>query len=136
MNPWAGHPSKVNGEGRQTEVGARVVDNSSIHSTPAIKRWLKRHPRFHLHFTPTYSSWLNLVERWFANLTDQACAAAATRAHPSSKTRFTSTSKPATTRRNPSFGPRPPIKSWRASLVSALGRSSSTLLDVFSDSGH
>jgi transposase len=40
-------------------------------STP-IRRWLKRHPRFHLHFTPTYSSWLNLVERWFAKLTDEA----------------------------------------------------------------
>ena len=49
-----------------------VVDNSSIHNTPAIRRWLKRHPRFFLHFTPTYSSWLNLVERWFANLTEQA----------------------------------------------------------------
>jgi len=49
-----------------------IVDNSSIHNAPEIKRWLKRHPRFHLHFTPTYSSWLNLVERWFANLTDQA----------------------------------------------------------------
>ena len=49
-----------------------VVDNSSIHNTPALRRWLKRHPRFCLHFTPTYSSWLNLVERWFANLTEQA----------------------------------------------------------------
>lgn len=42
-----------------------VLDNSSTHKTPAIQRWLKRHPRF----TPTYSSWLNLVERWFAELT-------------------------------------------------------------------
>lgn len=49
-----------------------VVDNSSIHNAPEIKRWLKRHPRFHMHFTPTYSSWLNLVERWFSNLTEQA----------------------------------------------------------------
>ena len=46
-----------------------VVDNSSTHKTPEIHRWLVRHPRFHLHFTPTYSSWLNLVERWFAELT-------------------------------------------------------------------
>jgi transposase len=46
-----------------------VLDNSSTHKTPAIQRWLKRHPRFTLHFTPTYSSWLNLVERWFAELT-------------------------------------------------------------------
>ena len=46
-----------------------VVDNSSTHKTPEIKRWLLRHPRFTLHFTPTYSSWMNLVERWFAELT-------------------------------------------------------------------
>src|SRR3989440_8369484 len=46
-----------------------VLDNSSTHKTPAIQRWLLRHPRFTLHFTPTYSSWLNLVERWFAELT-------------------------------------------------------------------
>ena len=48
-----------------------VVDNSSTHKTPEIHRWLVRHPRFHLHFTPTYSSWLNLVERWFAELTNK-----------------------------------------------------------------
>jgi transposase len=46
-----------------------IVDNSSTHKTPAIQRWLVAHPRFHVHFTPTYSSWLNLVERWFAELT-------------------------------------------------------------------
>jgi transposase len=46
-----------------------VLDNSSTHKTPAIERWLKAHPRFVLHFTPTSSSWLNLVERWFAELT-------------------------------------------------------------------
>jgi len=46
-----------------------VVDNSSTHKTPAIQRWLVRHPRFTMHFTPTYSSWMNLVERWFAELT-------------------------------------------------------------------
>jgi transposase len=46
-----------------------VLDNSSTHKTPAIKKWLLAHPRFVLHFTPTSSSWLNLVERWFAELT-------------------------------------------------------------------
>ncbi|MGO8684064.1 MAG: IS630 family transposase [Thermoleophilia bacterium] len=46
-----------------------IVDNSSTHKTPAIHRWLLRHPRLRLHFTPTDSSWLNLVERWFAELT-------------------------------------------------------------------
>ena len=48
-----------------------VLDNSSTHKTPAIKRWLAAHPRFVLHFTPTSSSWLNLVERWFAELTNK-----------------------------------------------------------------
>jgi transposase len=46
-----------------------VMDNASTHKTPAIKRWLLAHPRFVVHFTPTSSSWLNLVERWFAELT-------------------------------------------------------------------
>jgi transposase len=46
-----------------------VLDNSSTHKTPAIQKWLLAHPRFALHFTPTSSSWLNLVERWFAELT-------------------------------------------------------------------
>jgi transposase len=49
-----------------------VLDNLSTHKTPRVKRWLGRHPRFVLHFTPTYSSWLNLVERLFAEVTDKA----------------------------------------------------------------
>jgi transposase len=48
-----------------------VCDNYATHKTPAIRNWLIRHPRFHLHFTPTSSSWLNLVERWFAELTNR-----------------------------------------------------------------
>jgi len=48
-----------------------ILDNSSTHKTPAIHRWLTRHPRFHLHFTPTSGSWLNLVERWFGLLTEK-----------------------------------------------------------------
>lgn len=46
-----------------------VLDNASTHKTPAIHKWLLAHPRFTFHFTPTSSSWLNLVERWFAELT-------------------------------------------------------------------
>jgi transposase len=49
-----------------------VLDNCSTHKTPSIQRWLVRHPRFTFHFTPTYSSWLNLVERWFAELTTKS----------------------------------------------------------------
>lgn len=48
-----------------------VLDNYATHKTPAVQRWLAAHPRFHLHFTPTSASWLNLVERWFAELTDR-----------------------------------------------------------------
>lgn len=48
-----------------------VLDNYATHKTPKVKEWLIRHPRFHLHFTPTSSSWLNLVERWFAELTNR-----------------------------------------------------------------
>ena len=48
-----------------------VCDNYGTHKTPAIKTWLARHPRFHMHFTPTGSSWINQVERWFGLLTDQ-----------------------------------------------------------------
>jgi transposase len=48
-----------------------ILDNSSTHKTPAIQRWLAAHPRFVVHFTPTSSSWLNLVERWFAELTNK-----------------------------------------------------------------
>jgi len=46
-----------------------VLDNASTHKTTAVKRWLAAHPRFQLHFTPTSASWLNLVERWFGELT-------------------------------------------------------------------
>ena len=48
-----------------------ILDNASTHKTPAVKKWLLAHPRFVLHFTPTSSSWLNLVERWFGELTSK-----------------------------------------------------------------
>lgn len=49
-----------------------IVDNYSTHTHHNVNAWLQKHPRFHLHFTPTASSWLNLVERWFGQLTDKA----------------------------------------------------------------
>jgi len=49
-----------------------IVDNYGTHTHENVKQWISRHPRFHLHFTPTGSSWLNLVERWFAELTEKA----------------------------------------------------------------
>ena len=48
-----------------------IVDNYNTHKHPKVKAWLKRHPRFHVHFIPTSSSWLNMVERWFREITDK-----------------------------------------------------------------
>jgi len=60
---------------RQVPKGLQVhmiLDNYGTCKHPDVQAWLDKHPRFHLHFTPTSSSWLNLVERWFRNLTEQA----------------------------------------------------------------
>jgi len=48
-----------------------ILDNYGTHKTTVIRKWLLKRPRFHVHFTPTYGSWLNLVERWFAELTNK-----------------------------------------------------------------
>jgi transposase len=48
-----------------------ILDNYATHKTKSIQRWLAKRPRFHVHYTPTYSSWLNLVERWFGILTER-----------------------------------------------------------------
>lgn len=49
-----------------------ILDNYGTHKHPTVRAWLARHPRFHVHFTPTYASWLNQVERWFGLITQQA----------------------------------------------------------------
>jgi len=59
---------------RQTPKGKQlhlIVDNYATHKHPEVKTWLEKHPRFHLHFTPTSSSWLNMVERFFRDITDK-----------------------------------------------------------------
>jgi transposase len=48
-----------------------IVDNYGTHKHPRVKSWIGRHPRFHLHFIPTSSSWLNMVERWFREITEK-----------------------------------------------------------------
>ena len=58
----------------EAQVAARkaihaIVDNYATHKHPKVQKWLARHPRFHMHFVPTSSSWLNIVERWFRDLT-------------------------------------------------------------------
>jgi transposase len=62
----------LRGVDRQTPSGMDlhlIVDNDATHKHPKVKNWIKRHRRFHLHFIPTSSSWLNLVERWFGEIT-------------------------------------------------------------------
>ena len=98
-----------------------ILDNSSTHKTPAIHRWLARHPRFHLHFTPTGASWINLVERWFAALTEKQLRRACTAVRASSSSPFTGTSTSRTRIPSPSSGQRPPTRSWRASPDFASG---------------
>ncbi len=56
-----------------------IADNYATHTHPKVQRWLQRHPRFHMHFTPTSSSWLNMVERFFRDLTDKRIRRAAFR---------------------------------------------------------
>ena len=48
-----------------------IVDNYATHKHPKVKQWLAKHPRFHIHFTPTSASWLNMVERFFRDLTEK-----------------------------------------------------------------
>lgn len=62
---------RLNGAYRRRELHI-VLDNSSTHSTPEVQTWLEKHPRIHLHFTPTSASWLNMVEAWFGILTRQS----------------------------------------------------------------
>ena len=87
-----------------------ICDNYGTHKTPAVNTWLARHPRFHLHFTPTSSSWLNQVERWFAYITDELIR----RSHPSVQALeadIRAWVKPGTRIPSRSSGPRPPRRS-------------------------
>ena len=62
-----------------------IMDNYSTHKTPLIRAWFAKRPRFHVHFTPTYASWLNLVERWFSELTMKQIRRGAFRSVPQLK---------------------------------------------------
>jgi hypothetical protein len=88
-----------------------ILDNYGTHKTSAIKRWLLRHRRFHLHFTPTGGSWLNLVERWFALLTESNCAEASIAAFANCKDAIRAYLDHHNAIPNPSSGPKPPTKS-------------------------
>jgi hypothetical protein len=63
-----------------------TIDNLSARMTEEVDRWLRRHPRFHLHFTPTHSSWLNAVEGWFSRLTNEGLKRGSFRSVPELRT--------------------------------------------------
>jgi transposase len=88
-----------------------ICDNYGTHKTPEVRKWLLRHPRFHLHFTPTSSSWLNLVERWFAELTRRKLRRSAHRSVIDLERDIRIWTTNGTTTPSPSSGPRPPTKS-------------------------
>jgi transposase len=67
--PWLAEPDEPGGEPHVLEIHI-IAENYATHKTPAVQQWLENHPRFHMHFTPTSSSWLNQVERWFGLLTE------------------------------------------------------------------
>ena len=96
-----------------------VIDNASSHKTPAIKKWLAAHPRFVVHFTPTSSSWMNLVERWFGELTAKKLKRGAHRSTPALSADTASGSTPGTRTPSRSSGPRPPTRSSNPSPATA-----------------
>ena len=85
-----------------------ILDNYATHKTPEVKAWLDKHPRFKLRFTPTSASWLNLVERFFAEITSGASGAAAIAASMTLRLRSMTIWRTTTRSRSPSNGPKPP----------------------------
>jgi transposase len=88
-----------------------ILDTYGTHKTQLIRNWLAKRPRFHLHFTPTSASWLNLVERWFANLTESNSAAASIAQHTNSNRPSAAISITTTNNQSPSSGTKPPTRS-------------------------
>ncbi len=93
-----------------------VIDNHSTHKTPAIKKWLLAHPRFHIHFTPTSSSWLNLVERWFAEITEKSVRRGTHRSVKELAHSITHWLEPGTRTHVPTCGTTPPTRSLSPSV--------------------
>jgi transposase len=94
-----------------------VVDNYGTHKHAKVKAWLERHPRFQFHFIPTSSSWLNMVERWFGQLTQKQIRRGSFHTSRSLSKRSTSISRLTTKIRNPLSGPLRQNPSWRRSTV-------------------
>ncbi len=96
-----------------------VLDNASIHKTPAVRRWLLAHPRFVLHFTLTSSSWLNLVERWFGELTIKKLQRGTHRSVHALNTDIRTWIESWNDNHDPTSGPKPPTRSLNPSLATA-----------------
>ena len=90
-----------------------IMDNYATHKTAAIRTWLARRPHYHVHFTPTSASWINQVERWFAELTARSCGAASILRPASSKLTSAHSSSGTTRTPNLTSGPSPPTRSSR-----------------------
>jgi len=84
------------------------MDNYATHKTAAVKAWLAKHPRFKVHFIPTSSSWLNLVERFFAEITGKRIGVARSALWPSWKSRSTTICSTTTPPPSLTYGPKPP----------------------------
>ena len=96
-----------------------VMDNYGTHGTAQVKGWLRRHPRFGIHYVPTSCSWLNLIERWFAELTNNASVAIPSSASMNLSPPSTTSSSPGTKIPNPLSGPQPSIPSLANSPAAA-----------------
>ena len=98
-----------------------ILDNYATHKTPVIHQWLLKHPRFRLHFTPTSSSWLNLVERWFAELTTRKLRRSAHRRVTELEADIRRWISEWNKTPGRSSGPRRPTRSWKPSPPTASG---------------
>ena len=90
-----------------------VVDNYATHKHPKVRLWMARNPRFHFHFTPTYSSWLNQVEIWFGIITTKPSGGAPSPVSKNSLKELTSSFNPITKTQTLSHGLPPPIPSLK-----------------------
>jgi len=88
-----------------------VCDNYGTHKTSAINAWLVKHPRFHMHFTPTSSSWINQVERWFAFITDELIRRGSHTSVQALEADIRTWANGCNQTPNPSSGPNPPNRS-------------------------
>jgi hypothetical protein len=103
-----------------------ILDNYATHNHPNVKKWLAKHPRFNLHFTPISSSWLNLVDGFFGKLTDKALRRGVFHSVPDLIAAIDAYLHPSNTNPSHSSGPRPPTRSSRRSAAASRSTQSPT----------